>query len=259
MEKKFIAAAVSAALRAGRYAKKRKGKIREISYKGAINLVTDVDKACEDMIVSALKKSFPCHTFLSEENYATITPGDYRWVIDPLDGTTNYSRSLPIYAVSIALEYRSRPLLGVVYHPERDELFTAEAGKGAYLNKKRIAVSRTNRLQEAFLVTGFAYNIQTAAKNNIGYFESFLKKTLAVRRLGSAALDLCYVARGCFDGFWEMNLNPWDTAAGALIVTEAGGKISTFDGSGYSPYDKEILATNSKIHAKMIPVLNSKS
>jgi len=253
--KKFIDVAMDAALKAGRYAKSRKGKIKRITYKGSINLVTDVDAACEDMIVRAVRSNFPDHEILAEESYHKPGSGDYRWVIDPLDGTTNYSRSLPIYSVSIALEYRSKTVLGVVYNPERDELFHAESGKGAYLNKKRIHVSEVSRLKQALLVTGFAYNMNSAKNDNVGFFKAFLKRSLAVRRLGSAAIDLCYVACGYFDGFWEMNLHPWDSAAGTLIVQEAGGKVTKFNGKGYTPYDKEILATNASIHAKMVKIL----
>ena len=182
-------------------------------------------------------------------------PAEYRWVIDPLDGTTNYAHGLPIYSISIALERNDGVVLGVVYDPERGELFQAEKAKGSYLNKKRIRVSKAQNLKKALLVTGFAYDIRKTTQNNMNYFTKFLKKSRALRRLGSAALDLSYVACGRFDGFWEMNLHPWDSAAGSLIVREAGGNLTKFDGSPYSHYDKEILATNSKIHSQMMRVL----
>lgn len=255
MKRRFIDTAITAALKAGSYAKKRKGRIRKISYKGEINLVTDVDKTCEDIIVSAIQKNFPCHGILSEEGYGSLSHAEYRWIIDPLDGTTNYSRALPIYCVSIALEFRGKIIAGVVYDPEREELFRAEAGRGAFLNKKRIFVSNTRSLKDGFFVTGFAYDVKTSKFDNIDYFRKFIKRSLAVRRLGAAALDLSYVACGRFDGFWEMNLHPWDSAAGMLIVQEAGGKVTKFDNAAYSCYDREILATNANIHKKMIDIM----
>ncbi len=255
MSKKYIDVAIESAIKAGDYARKRKGKIKNISYKGEINLVTDVDKTCEDIIVGTIKKYFPSHSILSEENYTLVMPAEYRWVIDPLDGTTNYAHGLPIYSISIALERNDGVVLGVVYDPERGELFQAEKAKGSYLNKKRIRVSKAQNLKKALLVTGFAYDIRKTTQNNMNYFTKFLKKSRALRRLGSAALDLSYVACGRFDGFWEMNLHPWDSAAGSLIVREAGGNLTKFDGSPYSHYDKEILATNSKIHSQMMRVL----
>jgi len=255
MKKKFINVAIESALEAGSYARKRKGKIKRISFKGDINLVTDVDSTCEDIIVNRIQKNFPSHSILAEESHRKISPAEYRWIIDPLDGTTNYSRNLPIYSVSIALEHLGRPIVGVVYDPERDELFKAEIGKGAYLNKKRIRTSKTRLMKHAFLVTGFAYNIRLAKRDNMEYFKTFVKKALAVRRLGSAALDLSYVACGRFDGFWEMNLQPWDCAAGVLIVKEAGGRITKFDESPFSYYDNELVATNSRVHKQMIKIL----
>jgi len=256
MKSRFVKVAVEAALKAGLYAKSRKGKVGKVSYKGAINLVTDVDKKCEDMIVRTVKRCFPSHSILSEENYTKITPAEYRWIIDPLDGTTNFFRGLPIYSVSVALEHKDEIIAGVVYDPERQELFTAETGKGAFLNKRRIHVSSVSTLKRAFLVTGFAYNIRTSMLDNMDNFAAFIKRTLAVRRLGSAALDLCYVACGRFDGFWEKDLHPWDAAAGTLIVKEAGGRVTKFGGSPFSSYDKELLSSNSKIHKHMIRVLN---
>lgn len=256
--KKYIDIAVELAVKAGDYAKKRKGKIKDISFKGDINLVTDIDRTCEHIIVESIKKHFPGHGILSEERYAKITPAEYKWVIDPLDGTTNYVHGLPIYSVSIALEAKGRVILGVVYNPETGDLFKAEIGKGSFMNRKRIRVSKTKTLKRALLVTGFSYNIKKTRQDNIDNFVKFLKTVQAVRRLGSAAMDLCYVACGYFDGFWEMNLHPWDSAAGMLIVREAGGSVTKFDGSQYSFYEKEILATNSKIHSQMIKVLANK-
>lgn len=253
----FLKTALETARKAGRYAKKRKGSIKSITFKGSINLVTDVDKSCENIIISGIKKDFPSHGILSEESNPTTNSSPYKWIIDPLDGTTNYSKGLPIYSVSVALEYRGRIIAGAVYDPERDEMFYAERGKGAFCNKKRIHVSKEKKLSNAFLVTGFSYNVQTTDFDNVKYFKAFLKRTLAVRRLGSAALDLSYVAGGRFDGFWELNLHPWDTAAGSLIVEEAGGKITRYDGKKFSCYDKEMLASNAHIHNPMLQIIRS--
>jgi len=253
---KFIDLAIDAAVKAGNYAKKRKGSIKKISYKGDINLVTDVDKKCEELIVNLIKKYNPTHRILSEEGYRDRATAGYRWIIDPLDGTTNFAHGLPVYSVSIALEENGKIVVGVVYNPEAGELFTSEVNKGARLNNKKIHVSKINKLDKALLATGFAYDIKHTAKDNVLYFTKFLKIAQAVRRLSSAALDLCYVACGRFDGFWEMNLHPWDSAAAMLIVNEAGGRVTTFNNSTYTPFDKEILATNSKIHDEMVKILN---
>lgn len=256
MKKKFIDIALNAALKAGRYAKSRKNFKKKVEYKGAANIVTDVDKTSEEIIVTAIRKAYKGHGILSEENYSKNEEHEYKWVIDPIDGTTNYYRSLPIYSVSIGLEHNGKPIAGVVYDPEREEIYTAESGEGAYLNKKRIHVSKVSKMKSAFLVTGFAYNLREAKNSNIRHFTRFLKSSLAIRRLGSASIDLCYVACGRFDGYWEMNLKPWDSCAGYLIVNEAGGKITRFNGSRYTIYDNEILATNNLIHQNMIRILS---
>ena len=254
----YIKTAKKAALKAGSYILKRLGKIKEVRYKGEINVVTDVDKKAERIIVDILSSSFPSHTFLAEENtYAPSNKAsDFKWIIDPLDGTTNFLHGFPAFCVSIALEYKSKVIVGVVYDPSRDELFYAEKNKGAFLNSERIRVSKVKQLKKALLTTGFAYNVLWARSNNINNFTNFIKNSQAVRRIGSAAIDLCYVACGRFDGFWELYLNPWDTAAGVVIVEEAGGKITKLDGSKYNVYAPEILASNSKIHSKMLKVLD---
>ncbi|MFH1790860.1 MAG: inositol monophosphatase family protein [Candidatus Omnitrophota bacterium] len=252
----FLETCLRAAVKAGDFARRRKGRIREISYKGAINLVTDVDKDCEEIIVSAIRKKFPSHGILSEENYSEVKPAEFRWIVDPIDGTTNFSRGVPIYSVSVALEHSGRIVAGVIYDPERKELFSAAEGGGSFMNRKRIRVSATGRLKRAFLVTGFAYNARRTSAGNMGYFGTFLKRALAVRRLGSAALDMAYVACGRFDGFWEMDLHPWDSAAGALIVEEAGGKVTAYDGTCYSPFNDTLLSTNSRIHGQMMKILS---
>lgn len=252
----FRDAAIGAAIAAGRLIKGSVGKVRRISYKGRINIVTDVDRKAERIIVRRLAAAFPSHSILSEESPLRRRPSAYRWVVDPLDGTTNFAHAFPFFAVSIALEKEGAAVLGVVYDPMRQELFVAERGRGAFLNRKRISVSRIARLSESFLATGFAYGIKEAKNDNIANFKKFLMRSLAIRRAGSAALDLSYVACGRFDGFWEMGLKPWDAAAGGLLVTEAGGRVSHFDGSDHSYYDPDILATNGAIHEKMTRLLS---
>jgi len=180
-----------------------------------------------------------------------------KWIVDPLDGTTNYVHGFPFYAVSVALEEDSRPAFGMVFDPERNEIFSACKGHGAYLNNKPIKVSGVTELKKSLLSTGFSYKIAELEDNNIGHFQDFLFASQAVRRPGSASLDLCYVACGRFDGFWEMELNPWDTAAAWLIVKEAGGEVTTFDGGKYSHYLNEILASNGKIHKEMSQILTA--
>jgi len=248
--------AILAALRSGFFVKKSVGKIGKISYKGRINIVTDIDKKSEDMIIGSIRRAFPSHSILSEESRPRKGSSEYKWVIDPIDGTTNFAHSFPFFCVSIALEEAGRSILGVVYDPMRDEMFVAEKGKGAYLNKSRICVSKAGKLSKAFLATGFSYKIKNAKDNNVCHFENFLMKAMAIRRAGSAALDLCYVACGRFDGFWELDLKPWDSAAASLIVEEAGGLVTKFDGSEYSAYIGETLATNGLIHSQMVKVLS---
>jgi myo-inositol-1(or 4)-monophosphatase len=232
------------------------GRISSISYKGRMNLVTDVDRRCERLILKKIKAKYPHHAVLSEESGRSGTQGsDFLWIIDPLDGTTNYAHSFPFFCVSIALFHNNTPLIGVCYDPIREELFFAINGMGAFLNKKIIKVSKIKNLKRCLVATGFPYRFGQAMRQNIDNFKSFMMKAQAVRRAGSAALDLCYVACGRFDGFWEMDLKPWDTAAGALIVKEAGGKVTTFKGDAFNPYKDEIIASNSLIHSQMIKVL----
>ena len=255
---RFGRVARETALEAGRYMKRRLGKIKELSFKGEINLVTDVDKKCEALIIKRLKSHFPKHEILAEESGGGRQKCAYRWVIDPLDGTTNYAHSFPFFAVSIALERELKPIVSVVYDPMRDEMFYAELGKGAYLNRKRMHVSKERALSRSLLATGFAYDVKRVLQNNISNFNKFMMVAQAIRRPGSASLDICYVASGRLDGFWEMKLFPWDTAAAALIAKEAGGKVTRFSGAPYSHYDKDVIVSNGKIHKQMIDVLSSK-
>ena len=253
----FKKIAINAALKAGNYIRKNIGKVKDVHYKGEINVVTDVDKKAENIIIDTIRHAYPSHNFLAEESsYTKGESSSFTWVIDPLDGTTNFLHGFPVFCVSIALEYKGKLLVGVVYDPTRNELFYAERGGGAILNKKRIRVSGVTKIKRALLSTGFAYNVKSAKEDNINGFARFIKVSQAVRRAGSAALDLCYVASGRFDGFWELGLHPWDAAAALLVVQEAGGKVTRFNGSKYSIYDKEILASNSKIHSQMIRVLS---
>jgi myo-inositol-1(or 4)-monophosphatase len=253
----MLQVAVDAALEAGRFLKANVGKIKKIERKGGqeTNLVTEIDKKAEQIIIGRLKKKYPDHDFLAEESGAAEVKSEFKWIIDPLDGTVNYTHGLHVFCVSIALERNGEIVLGVVYDPNMDELFTAEKGKGARLNKKRIQVSKTTRLIESLIVTGFPYDVRDNPEPIVVHFKNFLAEAQAVRRLGSAALDLCYVSAGRFDGFWEGMLNPWDMAAGVLLVTEAGGKWTDFRGLPSSVYGKQMLATNGLVHDQMLAVL----
>ncbi len=231
----------------------------QIDYKGRINPVTQYDLKSEQYITSRISKCFPKHAILAEEGHDVEEASPYRWVIDPLDGTVNYAHGFPIYSVSIALQYDGDTVAGVVYDPEREELFSAGKGLGARLNGKIIHVSSEKVLQQALLATGFAYNIGTAKHNNLGLFARMAKKAQGVRRPGSAAIDLCWLACGRLDGFWELYLHPWDTAAAILIVEEAGGRVSRINGRRYSIFAPDILASNGRIHRTMTNVLTGKS
>jgi len=255
--KKELNVAVQAAILAGKKIKNSLGRIKSIRYKGAINIVTDVDKRSESIIIGKLKKSFPDYGILSEERPAE-NRGTCKWIIDPLDGTTNFAHRFPFFSVSIALEKKGQIILGVVYDPVHQELFTALKGKGSYLNNKKIAVSKVRRIEKTFLATGFSYGFKKKRQNNIDNFAKFLHASLALRRAGAATLDLCYVACGRFDGFWELDLCPWDTAAAQLIVKEAGGKVTHFDGTNFNHYSKNILASNALIHKRMVRILSGK-
>ena len=247
-----------AALEAGRIVKKHFGKSFGISSKNIVsNLVTEVDHLSEDRIISVIKKIFPDHSILTEESGELRKEPEYQWIIDPIDGTVNYAHGIPLSCISIAVEKNGEVIMGVVYNPMSGEYFSAEKGKGAFLNKKKITVSSNSDLRKALLVTGFPYNSSTFRPNPVKLFGKLLKLDIPVRRLGSAALDLCWTACGRFDGFWEYNLNPWDVAAGMLIHSEAGGRLSDFRGRQYSIYKKEILATNGRIHNSMLRVIRS--
>ncbi|HEY5931359.1 MAG TPA: inositol monophosphatase family protein [Nitrospira sp.] len=228
-----------------------------VDYKNPINLVTDADRAAEQCVIDYIRTRFPTHRFLAEERgRVEAAPSPYLWIIDPLDGTTNFAHGYPAYCVSIGLEHNGRCILGVIFDPSRDELFTAIDHGGARLNGRPIHVSNTMTLDSSLLVTGFAYDIRETPRNNLDHFAKFALKAQGLRRTGSAALDLCYVAAGRFDGFWEVRLNPWDMAAGSVIAREAGGKLTDFSGKDLSIYGQELVASNGQIHQAMLQVLN---
>jgi len=248
--------AIGVAREAGRLLRDRLGTRIDITHKGAINIVTDVDLASEQLIRDRIATHYPRHQVLAEEGGLAESGSDYRWIVDPLDGTTNYAHGYPVFCVSIALEHRGEVVLGVVYDPMRDELFTAERGGGAALNNRPVRVSAISDLMLSLLSTGFPYDIRTSKLTNLDHWANFAMNAQALRRDGAAALDLCYVACGRYDGFWELNLSAWDMAAGALIVTEAGGRVSDFQGGKFSAYKPEIVASNGLIHDRMIEILN---
>ena len=255
MEEGMLEVALYAASNAGKILKDNFGKSLEIDFKGDINLVTHIDRLCEETIVNIVRDRYPDHQILAEEGEGKRSESPYRWIIDPLDGTTNYAHGFPFFCVSIALEKDSEVVLGIIYDPLLEELFMAEKGKGAHLNNKKIKVSSTEDLNHSLLATGFPYDLRETKENNLDHFSNFIMSAQAVRRAGSAALDLCYVAMGRFDGFWELKLSPWDVAAGSLIVKEAGGIVTNFKGRDFDIYSKEILASNKKIHKEMVQVL----
>jgi len=228
-----------------------------VSHKGTVNLVTDVDLAAEELIVSRIRKAFPTHAILAEERHSDVRDGDIHWVIDPLDGTTNYAHGYPVFSVSIGLEVAGELEWGAVFDPVRNELYTARRGHGACCNDTALSVSRVRSLGASLLATGFPYDIRTSDQNNLNNFCAFALRSQGVRRGGSAALDFCHVAGGRLDGFWELKLNPWDCAAGYLIVREAGGTVTSFGGRHGSIYDREVVASNGLIHQQILEVLGT--
>ncbi len=252
---KFLEAARESARQAGELLKNHLTDVREITYKGSVDLMTDFDKQAQSLIMESLYSQFPHHDFLAEEGISKQHGSEYLWVIDPLDGTTNFAHGFPVFSVSVALMKDGEVLLGVVFDPTRNEMFQAVKGAGASLNGAAIGVSSTAELDKSLLATGFPYDIRTSTRNNLDHFADFAVRAQAVRRCGSAAIDLCYVACGRFDGFWELKLAPWDVAAGVLVVMEAGGQVSDFQGDPLDIFGEEIVATNSCIHGEMIDVL----
>ena len=248
--------AVDAARAAGQLLRDAFPRTREVSYKDSpTNLVTEMDARAEALVVGALTEAFPDDGVLAEEGSARAGRSGRRWIVDPLDGTTNYAHGLPIWSVGIGLEQARRVVLGVVYDAMRDELFLAERGAGAWLNDARLAVSTTDRLETSLLVTGFPYDIGTNPDNNLREYATLSVRARAVRRLGSALLDFAYVAAGRFEGFWELTLSPWDVAAGAILVEEAGGQVTDLSGAPVDLDHPRIVASNGRIHAQLLSVL----
>lgn len=252
----YLTTAVEAVVRAGDVMLQRFGTDVRVDKKGAIDLVTEVDVAIEREFRARIAERFPEHSVLGEEmgGSASVPEGPC-WVFDPIDGTTNFAHGIPIFCSSLALEIDGVAQVAAVYDPTRRELFTAERGGGAFLNGKPMKVSAAETLLEAVLVTGFPYDVHARVAEIVGLFGEFVGRARAVRRLGSAAIDLCYVAAGRMDGFWERDLNAWDIAAGALLVEEAGGTITTFKGEPFASRGREVLASNGTIHAAMLEVI----
>jgi myo-inositol-1(or 4)-monophosphatase len=254
----FLSVAWDAANTAGEMICENWQQPKTIDYKGAIDLVTSVDREAERTIVALIRRNFPAHSILAEEE--TNVEGkenEYRWIIDPLDGTTNFAHGYPQVSISIALEHSDQVILGLVYDPLRRECFRAVKGHGATLNGSPIRTSVVNELDKALLATGFPYDRREKADFYLAFFKAFLTRCQGIRRNGSAALDLCYVACGRIDGFWELKLKPWDIAAGALIVAEAGGTLSDFSGDEFSIWGSETMASNSIIHDEMAQITSA--
>ncbi|MEK6713935.1 MAG: inositol monophosphatase family protein [Nitrospirota bacterium] len=250
----FLIVAEHAARTAGSILLKHLGQPLDVEFKGDVDLVTKVDRLAEEAIVAIIRDIYPDHQILAEEGTNQGGDSRYRWIIDPLDGTTNFAHSFPCFAVSIGLEAAGKMVGGVVYDPVRNECFTAIDGSGAYLNGNPISVSSVDNLDRALLATGFPYDRRAHPDKYIALFRKFMMKAQEIRRPGSASIDLCYLASGRIDGFWESKLKPWDVAAAVVIVREAGGKLSDFKGNEYSIYGNETLASNGRIHDEMVKV-----
>jgi len=254
----YLTTAIEAVVRAGDLQMARFGQHIQVDKKGTIDLVTEVDLAVEHMFRAMIAERFPSHQILAEElGGAAVAPAGPCWIFDPIDGTTNYAHGLPIFCASLGLEIDGVAEVAAVYDPNRRELFSAERGSGAFLNGKPMRVSSASRLVDALLVTGFPYDVHARVDEIVGLFAAFVGEARAVRRLGSAAIDLCWVAAGRMDGFWENDLNAWDVAGGALIVAEAGGRVTGMDGKPFSSRGREVLATNGRLHGAMLDVITA--
>lgn len=236
-----------------------RGNFSVSNKEGINNLVTEADLASEKAIIHVIQKEYPDHFILSEETGEIKSDNEYKWIIDPIDGTVNFANGIPICCVSIGVEKNGGMIMGAVYNPFIDEFFFAEKGEGASLNGKKISVSNKNNVSSSCLVTGFPYTYLDSSNGPLQVFEKLIRKGIPVRRLGSAAIDLCWVAAGRFDGFYEHKLQAWDSAAGFLIVEEAGGKVTDFKGDHYSPYQPHILATNGLIHEELLGIVQGNS
>jgi len=247
---------IQIAKEAGEIAREGFGKNFLVETKGSLtNLVTEYDKKCEAAIINFIRKEFPSHSILAEESGKQDHSSEYIWFIDPIDGTTNYAHGLPIFSVSIGVQKNNEMIYGVVYDVMRNVIYSAEKENGSYCNGRKLKVSENDDLKKSVLVTGFPYNISDNPDHAAERFTAFLKASRAVRRLGSAAIDMCYVAEGVFDGFWEVALNPWDMAAAKLIIEEAGGIVTDLSGNKMDVYSKQVLASNRHIHNKMVEIL----
>jgi myo-inositol-1(or 4)-monophosphatase len=251
----YEAVANAAARDAGKLLMDRFRGQLNVSHKGITNIVTDADLAAENLIVLRLLEAFPTHHILAEENHFDVKQGSHVWIIDPLDGTTNYAHGLPFFSVSIGLEIEGEIVFGAIYAPALGEFYVARRGQGAYCNGSPIHVSRNAALNDSLLATGFPYDIRSGINTNLEYFGEFVMRAQAIRRVGSAALDLAYLAAGHFDGFWELKLQPWDCAAGTLLIREAGGMVTNFRGEPVSIYEHELLGSNGLIHNDMLAIL----
>lgn len=252
----FLEVAVDAARRAGSLLLERFGSLREIRYKGSpSNIVTEMDRQAEALVIDCIRSRFPDHAILAEEGGPRVGSTGHRWIVDPLDGTTNYAHGMPFFAVSIALEVDGRVEVGVVFDPNRDECFTAVRGQGAFLNGQRLRVSETPTLDESLLSTGYPYDIRKTRDNNLAEHAAFMVRCRSVREMGSAAINLALVAAGRLDAFWELVLGPWDVAAGCLMVEEAGGRVTTPAGGLVNIDKPSVLASNGRIHEEMLATL----
>ncbi len=249
----YYSTAQQAAIEAGKILMENYGKVAQsdIRNKSSVDFLSYVDETSEKKIIKILKTAFPDHSILAEEGGEEKSTSDYRWIIDPLDGTTNYLHSIPVFAVSIALEFKNKSLFGLIYDPVHNETFHASKGKGAYLNANKIQVSTRPDLTGAFIATGFPFKKKQLIDKYLNVFKNIFEHCIGKRRLGAAALDLAYVACGRFDGFWEIGLQPWDMAAGKIIIEEAGGKITDFWGGLHFKGSANIIAGNKNIHAKL--------
>ena len=247
--------AIAAAYKSADILRSKFGHISRIEKKEAAEIVTEADFESERQIIDCIRSKYPEHTILSEEGGLEKSASEYTWIVDPLDGTVNFAHRVPIFCISIALAIQNVVVLGIILNPVNGELFSAIKDQGADLNGKPIKVSSTKMVSESLLATGFPYNKQGILKPLMTRYQNCLSVAQGVRRIGSAALDLCYVACGRFEAFWEQNLRAWDTAAGALLITEAGGTVTTFSNRPYTPDKNEILATNGHIHHEMISLL----
>lgn len=243
------------ARKAGALLREKIDESHTVDYKGEINLVTEADRLSEALILKRIGSAYPDHDILAEESPERSSGSNFRWIIDPLDGTTNYAHGYPFFCVSIALEARGEILLGCVYNPMLDELFIAERGSGAFLNGRRLRVSQTADLSHSLVATGFPYDLRRDPNNNINYFEAMTLHAQALRRTGAAALDLAHVAAGRLDGFWQMKLMPWDVAAGWLLVMEAGGVVTDLQGAPFHLRSPHIIAATPRIHPEISRLL----